>query len=369
MTVKRDLKKTVLDSRHRNLGARMAPFGGYWMPIQYKSILAEHAATRNKASVFDTCHMGEFKISGASALESLEQILSCDLSTMSIGQCRYGLLCNPQGGVLDDLVVYRLAEDDFMLVVNAGTQDEDYEWISMHVLKNTVMRNESEAVAKMDLQGPHSPRILQALVDESIEDLKYYTFRENSYMGRRVLISRTGYTGEVGFEVYSDPDSIGMFWDRCIEMGAVASGLGARNTLRLEMGLPLYGHEWSRQRNAADAGLERFISKTKRFIGCDPIRSDEVRKERLVGIAFESKQAAREENPILFEDGKQIGIVTSGSFAPSLGYAIALGYIDFNYALPETKIAVNGRHRLVGKVVSLPFYTNGTARKNLSDFL
>jgi len=369
MAAKEKYWETALYSRHVNLDARMAPFGGYWMPVQYTGILAEHTATRKGTAIFDTCHMGEFHISGMSALESLELLISRDLTSMSVGQCRYGLMCDMEGCVIDDLVVYRLAETEFMLVVNAATQNQDYEWIMSHISKDCTVRNISEETAKVDLQGPKAPRIVQALMDESIAGMNYYEFRHNTFMGRSVLISRTGYTGEVGFEIYADPDLIQSFWDRCLEKGAIAAGIGARNTLRLEMGFPLYGQEWSRKRNAADAGMVWFISETKNFIGCASLRSKETRRERLVGIAFAGRQAAREGRRILSENGAIIGIVTSGSFAPSLGHSIAMGYVNASFSTPGTKISAEGSRVLDGRIVKPPFYKRGTARKALSLFL
>jgi aminomethyltransferase len=369
MSESENLQNTPLYTRHMDLGARMAPFGGYRMPMQYTGILAEHAAARSKAAVFDTCHMGEIRISGSSALESLEHLLSCDLAAMVAGQCRYGLLCNMGGGVIDDLVVYRLDQTAFMLVVNAGTRAGDFEWIAAHVAPGVEVRDISDETAKVDVQGPEAPRIMQDLADLPIAGMGYYRFRQNRFGGRSVLISRSGYTGEVGFEIYGDPDTIGLFWDACLERGAVAAGLGARNTLRLEVGLPLYGHELTADRNAADAGLTRFVSKTKEFIGSSAIRSEAMGRDRLVGLSFEGRQAAREGNRIVSDRGAEIGIVTSGSFAPSLGHAVALGYVDAAFSEPGMQVISQGRVALHGRVDRIPFYPGGTARKPLDFFL
>ncbi len=363
------VQPTPLLERHQALSARMAPFGGYWMPIQYAGILAEHEAVRTAAAIFDTSHMGEFLISGRSALRDLERLVSCDLDSLAVGRCRYGLLCNPEGGVLDDLIVYRLAHVEYMLVVNAGTQDRDYDWILSHLSEDTSARNISAVTAKVDVQGPGSPRIIQEMVAESIESLEYYGFHRNSFRGRPVIVSRTGYTGEIGFEVYSDPDSIGIFWDACMERGIVPAGLGARDTLRLEMGLPLYGHELNENRNAADSGMTRYISKSKSFIGSSVIFGNENRAERLVGLVLEGRQAAREGNRIRLDTGAAIGFVTSGSFAPSLGYAVALGYVDSDFAAAGTRVVVDGRRALKGKMAKPPFYPSGTVRRALVDFL
>ncbi len=362
-------ERTPLTSRHERLGARMAPFGGFLMPIQYTGIVAEHESARHGTAVFDTCHMGEFRVSGPTALADIEHLVSCDVAPMDVGQCRYGMMCNPSGGVIDDLLVYRLDEDDFMLVVNAGTQGGDFEWVSSHASGGTILRDISDETAKVDLQGPGAPRTVQRLLDAPIDGMKFYRFQHNSYKGQQVLISRTGYTGEIGFEFYGSPDLAVRFWDDCLEAGAVPAGLGARDPLRLEVGMPLYGHELSADRNAARAGFSRSISGTKSFVGAEALRSEDGRKECLVGLAFEGRQTAREGNRILSGDGSTIGIVTSGSYAPSLGHAIALGYVTTEVAVPGTEVVVEARRSLPGVVVELPFYREGTARKALAGFL
>jgi len=362
-------RKTVLFDRHAQLGARMAPFGGYLMPISYTGILAEHKAARTAVAVFDTCHMGEFHVSGETALADLENLVSCDLACLAVGRCRYGRLCNPEGGVMDDLLVYRLDDAGFMLVVNAGTQAGDFEWISSHISARTAIRNISESTAKMDVQGPGAPRIIQRLMDAPIDGLRFYGFHRNTCNGQPVLLSRTGYTGEIGFEMYTDPAIIVPLWDICMEEGGVAAGLGARDTLRLEIGMPLYGHELKSERNAGEAGFGAFISNTKEFIGSTAIRNAADRKERLIGMVFEGRQSAREGNRVLSETGAIIGTVTSGSFAPSLGYSIALGYVDSEFSAAGTRIEVEARRLMKAEVVKPPFYKEGTARQALTGFL
>jgi aminomethyltransferase len=339
------------------------------MPIQYTSILSEHKAARTAAAVFDTCHMGEFRVSGETALEDLENLLSCDLIGLAVGRCRYGLMCNPEGGVIDDLILYRLAGREYMLVVNAGTQDGDFEWITSHVSDGTTVVNISGSTAKIDVQGPRAPRIVQSLTDAPIDDLKFYGFHHNTYREQPVLISRTGYTGEIGFEIYSDPATVERIWDACIIQGAVPAGLGARDTLRLEIGMPLHGHELNEDRNAGTAGFGQSISKTKSFIGSTAILNDINRKERMIGMEFEGRQAAREGNQIRSLEGNVIGVVTSGSFAPSLSHAVALGYVDSDFSEAGTCIEVKARRVLQAKVAKPPFYKRGTARRALADFL
>lgn len=363
------LKRTTLYNRHVEHGARMAPFGGYEMPIQYQGIIQEHMATRNAVTLFDTCHMGEFRLNGATALADLETLVTCEVGSLEPGRCRYGLLCNETGGVLDDLLVYRLAEDVFMLVVNGATQEKDFAWIDGHRSPGTAIQNVSEQTAKIDIQGPHSARVVRQLVRDDPTGLRFYRFMTNTYRDQPVLLSRTGYTGELGFEVYLDRSLAASLWNDCLERGAVPAGLGARDTLRLEMGMPLYGHELAEDRNAADSGLRRALKLDKRFIGRDAVAGAES-SQVLVGITLEGRRAAREGDRLLAESGEAVGAITSGSFAPSLGNAVALGYMGRGHAAAGTRIQVKtARQILPGVVCGLPFHTEGTARRPMQEFL
>ncbi|MFO7821059.1 MAG: glycine cleavage system aminomethyltransferase GcvT [Lentisphaeria bacterium] len=368
----KEIKRTCLYDSHVDLGARMAPFGGFEMPIQYSGIVDEHLATRGAAAVFDTCHMGEFRVYGDTAVADIERLISCDIQSLALGRCRYGLLCNDQGGVLDDLLVYRLGENDFMLVVNAGTQKRDFAWIIEHLAGDTHIEDMSDRTGKIDLQGPDAPLIARGLLDNSIDGMVFYSFSENSFGNAPVTVSRTGYTGEVGFEFYAQPGTTQKLWDACLEAGAKPAGLGARDTLRLEMGMPLYGHELNEERNAAQAGFGRAISEAKEFIGCSAFSEAQAREQKLCGVAFPGRRAAREGDEILAADqgGGRIGRITSGSYAPSLEHAVALAYIDLTNAVIGAKVQVKrGRKMLEGQIVELPFYKEGTARKKLSRFL
>ena len=363
-------KKTVLYETHIALGAKMAPFGGYVMPIQYAGIVKEHEAARKHAALFDTCHMGEFFLSGPNALSDLENLITCDLASLENGRCRYGMLCNEHGGVIDDLLTYRISATEYMLVVNAGTQDNDFEWIKSHLSPDTKIENRSAETSKIDLQGPDSPKMMNKLIEEGISELRYFRFKYATYKGQQIIVSRTGYTGEIGFEIYAPPELAKTFWEEAMHLGAVPAGLGARDTLRLEMGMPLYGHEINKKRNAAESGFIRAISYGKDFIGsriiCDPAQ----KKESLVGIILDSRRAARETDIITTPDGTTIGAVTSGSISPSLGTAIALGYIDRSYANKGTRVLLRtARKNLEGTISPLPLYTEGTARKKLARFL
>jgi aminomethyltransferase len=363
------MKRTPLYGKHLAIGAKMAPFGGYEMPIQYKSIIFEHNATRQAATVFDTCHMGEFSFRGPAALADLERIISCPVGSMKIGQCRYGFICNEAGGVIDDQILYRIAEDEFFMVVNASTEENDFRWITGHLSPRTVAENLSAGTAKIDLQGPASPRICAELMAEPIGGLKYYHFMHNRYRGERALLSRTGYTGEIGFEFYSTPELALKFWDDCLAAGAVPAGLGARDTLRLEMGYPLYGHELDEAISAGWSGFTRAIGE-KEFIGSGAVRAPAAASYRLCGLLVEGRRTAHPGNRIADAAGEAIGRVTSGSFAPSLGRAVALGYLREGEHAVDNRVAIEtDRGGLQATVTSVPFYHNATGRADIEMFL
>ena len=370
MTEELNLKKTCLYDLHEKLGARMSPFGGWLMPVQYAGIIREHETCRNGAALFDTDHMGEFHVRGGTALADIENLVSCDVASMTEGQCRYGLMCNPEGGVVDDLLVYRLGESEFMLVVNAGTKDHDLAWMRQHISSGTQIEDISAKIAKIDLQGPLSPKIIRPLLETTVVGLKFYRFMRNRYQGSDVIVSRTGYTGEMGFEIYLDAGLAGSFWNDCMGLGAVPAGLGARDTLRLEMGMPLYGHELDAKRNAGESGFDRSISRAKTFVGSSTVTDESQRKFRLCGIMIPGRRAARHGDEILDADGNKAGVVTSGSFAPSVGCAIALGYVTLACATPGTRLKVKSpRYELDGEVVETPFYKESTGRRKVADFL
>jgi aminomethyltransferase len=364
------MNKTFLYNSHLSLNAKMAPFGGYEMPIQYEGILAEHFATRSKATVFDTCHMGEFLIAGPNAAQDLDKILSCPVALIKTGQCRYGFICNRNGGVLDDQIIYRLEENVFFIVVNTSTQDNDFEWIKSNISPGTSVKNLSRKTGKIDFQGPLSAKLIKQLLRNPIDDLKYYHWMHNFYNNKEVLLSRTGYTGEIGFEIYLDEKQTKSFWDDCLSLGAKPAGLGARDTLRLEMGYPLYGHELGENRNAAESGYARAIATDKQFIGSQVVLDPYCARDTLCGILIEGRRAARNGDSICDSNGTAIGTVSSGSFSPSLGCAIAMGYVKKEHGSIGTRLVINtGKARLSGTVTEMPFYKQATARKKLSDFL
>jgi len=368
---KTKLQRTPLYAEHIGLGASMTQFGGYEMPVRYKGILAEHETARTGAVVFDTCHMGEIRAAGPQAESFLDRLLTCPISSLPPGRCRYGMMCREDGGVLDDLIVYRFDDQTFMLVVNAGTRPKDVAWIEEQRDSSgadVAVEDVSDVTAKIDLQGPGSVKILQRVLDTPIAPLRYFHFTHAAFRGAPVLVSRTGYTGEIGFELYIGAEQAAALWRRCLDLGAAPAGLGARDTLRLEMGYPLYGHELREEYNAAWSGLHRVIAPDKDFIGAEAVRGPRAAEKRLAGIVLEGRRAAREGASVLI-DGRPAGHVTSGSFAPSVGRAAALAYIAAPQ--PEAGASVRldtGRAQLRGTIADLPFYKNGTVRRPFAEF-
>ena len=354
------MKKTILHEKHLMLGARMGEFGGWDMPIQYKGILAEHQQTRTESSLFDICHMGEFEISGATAEMDLERLLTCSIASLKVGQVRYGYLLNEMGGVLDDLTVYRLDDDRFWLVVNAGTAATDAAWISQHLQQTTVFNDISDQIAKLDLQGPAARTVLQEVYGCSFADLRYFRFQSL----KDGWVSRTGYTGELGYEVYVPVNEAADLWDSILAHPKCApAGLGARDTLRLEMGYPLYGHELDASHSPVETGDGMFMDWNKAFIGkarCEADQSDGT--QRVVGLQLVSKRAAREKDRV-FCKNEPVGYITSGSVAPSLNVAVAMARLDGSCCEVghQVKVEIRGRFQ-EAQVVSLPFYQSGSAR-------
>ncbi len=361
-------KTTPLFEKHQDLGARCAPFAGWQMPIQYKGIIAEHEWTRSSCSVFDICHMGEFMVRGDKAAAGLVSILTASLENMNPGQCRYGFMLNERGGVIDDVVTYRLNEADWMLVVNAGTRAKDLDHLKagLEAVKGVEIEDVSDRTGKIDVQGPVSLDVLTPHVDPPIVFLGYYTFIKTKFDGMDVIISRTGYTGELGYEIYCDSRDIVKIWKTLIaDERVMPAGLGARDTLRLEMGYPLYGHELDEEHTPLEAGLERFLNWDKEFIGKPALLKQKAAKvrEQLVCFACESRRSPRHGFELTAE-GRRVGKVTSGSFSPSLGQGIGMGYVEEKFSADNTVLDIEGeRFSLACRVRPRPFYGNGSARK------
>ncbi len=357
--------RTPLYDRHVAQGARMAPFGGWDMPIQYAGILAEHAHTRTACALFDICHMGEFEVEGPTAAQDLDRLLTQGIASLQVGQCRYGYLLNDAGGVLDDLTCYRRATDRFYLVVNAGTCARDAAWIKSHLSPATVFRDVSAATAKLDVQGPRARVETERALGRVLPELKYFRFAEENWNGMPCLVSRTGYTGEWGYELYFPASEAVRLWDLLLANPAIQPvGLGARDTLRLEMGYPLYGHELNEDQSPVGAGRGQFIDQAKEFIGKARVMRDlaDSAVPYLVGLQLESRRAARAGDAVQYA-GRRVGTVTSGSVAPSLGVAVALAYVERPLAAPGQALAIAVKGGVLpARVVSLPFYKQGTAR-------
>lgn len=358
-----DILKTPLHAWHLANGARMVPFAGWDMPVQYSGILEEHHHTRTQASLFDICHMGEFMLIGAKARDALAAIVTHNLDTLGPGRCRYGFLLNERGGIIDDLIVYCMADDKYMLVVNGARTATDFEWIKSHLPEDMYFEDISEMTAKIDLQGPEACKVLNRFMGEDWSFLTYFSFRQAEYEDETLIISRTGYTGELGYELYLREEKALPLWEKLLSNPAVKpAGLGARDTLRLEMGMALYGQDLDENHTPAEAGMGFFLKSQADYVGKD--RAMDVR-ESLLPMALEGRRAARHDDPVFLPSGEKVGRVTSGSFAPSLGHSVALAYVRADVADNEEFLLGEGKKPLAARKAGLPFYREGTARIKL----
>jgi aminomethyltransferase len=361
------LQYTPLHERHRGLGARLVEFGGWEMPVQYSSIIEEHRAVRQRAGLFDVCHMGEFRIQGADALALLQYLVPNDVSKLAINQALYTQICLPNAGTIDDLLIYRLGEQEYMTVVNAGTMPKDWVWFSEHAASYTSLNivNESFETGLLALQGPYSESILQPLASSTrLSDIAYYHAGPGTVAGIDCLISRTGYTGEDGFELYSRADQVGTLWDAVLEAGQpeglLPAGLGARDTLRLEAGYCLYGHELREDITPLEAGLGWTVklNKDTDFIGRQALideKQDGLRR-KLVGLVLRDRGVPRA-GYVIMRASEPVGEVTSGTISPTLNQAVALGFVTPDLSTPGTMLEVEIRGKPVAaEVVALPFY-------------
>jgi aminomethyltransferase len=334
------------------------------MPVQYAGILAEHRAVREHAGLFDVSHMGQIHLRGPGALASVEHLATCAVASLRPGQVRYGLLCNDAGGVVDDVTVYRLAPDAFFLCVNAANVEKDYRWVVRHARGDAEVRDRSAGTGLLALQGPASAAVLDALAAPRPGALRRFRFAEGTVAGRRALVSRTGYTGSDGFEIYCDAADAPTLWDTLLEAGAsaglVPAGLGARDTrdtLRLEAALPLYGHELDDETTPLEAGLGRFVDTRSGYLGADALERQrrEGPARSLVGFVVEGRGIARAGHA-LAHAGREVGRVTSGAPSPTLGKSIGLGYVPAALAAPGTELAALIRGQAIAvRVVPLPF--------------
>jgi aminomethyltransferase len=355
-----DLLTTPLTAWHKEHGAKMAPFAGYEMPIQYEGILAEHHHTRSQASVFDICHMGEFKLRGPKARAALSGLVTQNLETLGPGRCRYGFLLSEAGTVLDDLIIYCLSDEEYMLVVNGARAASDFAWIKARLPEGLFFEDITEITAKIDLQGPASREVLERVFNRDFSFLNYFAFVKCEFEEDPCIVSRTGYTGELGYEFYLREDRALTLWERLLAEAQVKpAGLGARDTLRLELGYPLYGQDLDENHTPAEAGLDVFVKSPANFMGK---AGAFLVRTKLIALSVVGRRSARTHDPVLLASGEQVGEVTSGSFAPSLGHAIALAYVRADAANEKNYLIRASRTELEANRTELPFYKDGTAR-------
>ena len=362
------LKRTPFHDFHRALGAKLVEFAGFEMPLRYSGDIAEHRCVRERAGLFDISHMGEFRVEGPWAGEFLNRMVTNDVAALAVGQALYSPMCRPDGGIVDDLLVYRLPER-YMVVVNASTTAKDFAWLEQHRPAAVTLRDESEVTALLAVQGPRAADVLRGHVPDAVLDLGYYRFAETQAFGVAALVSRTGYTGEDGFELYFEPRHAAAVWEGIVAAGAPLGlepvGLGARDTLRLEVGYMLYGNDIDDTTSPLEAGLGWTVKLGKPdFIGRETfVRQNEHGLDRkLAGLSLEGRRVPRHDMAIE-SGGRPTGRVTSGTFSPTLERPIALGYVAPGLAKTGTRLEVRaGESALPASVVPRPFYTRGSRK-------
>ncbi|MBS1486570.1 MAG: glycine cleavage system aminomethyltransferase GcvT [Bacteroidetes bacterium] len=358
-----ELKSVPLQQVHEKLGAKMVPFAGFNMPVRYAGDIEEHMTVRNGVGVFDVSHMGEFKAEGPHALDLIQRITSNDASKLVNGQAQYSCLPNEQGGIVDDLIVYKIKDEDYLIVVNAGNIDKDWNWFVKHNTKNAVLKNISEDICLFAVQGPKAVSVLQKLTKTDLSAIKYYHFAMGEFAGvADVIMSNTGYTGAGGFEIYVHKNAAEKVWHALFEAGKEADikpiGLGARDTLRLEMGFCLYGNDIDDTTSPLEGGLGWITKFAKEFTNSAALKKqkEEGVKKKLIGFKMIDKGIPRHDYQLKNAAGEVIGKVTSGTMSPVLGIGIGLGYVATDYAKPETEIFVDVRGRsLKAQVCKTPF--------------
>jgi aminomethyltransferase len=363
-TIATSLKRTPLYESHLALGARLVEFGGWEMPVQYSGILEEHRAVRSHAGLFDVSHMGEFKVEGPDALAFLQHLVPNDVARLAVHQALYTQLCLPDGGTIDDLIIYRLADLHYMLVVNAANIDKDFAWVEKQARNFDVhIFNQSDTTSLLALQGPDAQAILQPLTEVDLSGIRYYHCEPGVVDGVNCIISRTGYTGEDGFELYCAPVDVVKLWNDLLaagkERGLLPAGLGARDTLRLEAGYCLYGHELDEQTNPLEAGLGWTVKLNKgEFIGRDALVKikEEGPKRKLIGVEMIERGVCRGGYAV-YENDQPIGALTSGSPSPTLNKNIGMGYVETAHAVVGKTVQIDIRgKRTAAQIVALPFY-------------
>jgi aminomethyltransferase len=357
------MKSTALTQLHISLGAKMVPFAGYNMPVSYTGLNEEHLAVRNSVGVFDVSHMGEFVIKGAKALELIQKVTSNDASVLTDGKAQYSCFPNETGGIVDDLIVYRIDAETYMLVVNAGNIDKDWNWLQKHNTMGVDMKNISDQTSLLAVQGPKAMDTLQKLTDVKLADIPYYSFVKGKFNGvENVVISNTGYTGAGGFELYFENSAAETMWKAIFEAGKEFNikpiGLGARDTLRLEMGFCLYGNDIDDATSPLEAGLGWITKFTKEFVNRAALEQQKANgvTKKLVGFEMLDRGIPRHDYPIADASGNTIGKVTSGTQSPSLNKAIGLGYVASSHAKADTEIFIIVRDKAIkARVCKIPF--------------
>jgi len=361
------LQRTPLFEAHERLGARLVPFAGFELPVQYGSILEEHAAVRERAGLFDVSHMGQLHLRGPGATAAVEWLVSCPVASLRVGRVRYGCLCNEAGGVVDDVTVYRLGDEQWFLCVNASNIEKDYRWVVRHTPAGVAVENRSAETALLALQGPASLAVLDACSDPGLGALPRFAFTHAKLGAAQVLVSRTGYTGSDGFELYCAAADALALWETLCRAGAAhglaPAGLGARDTLRLEAALPLYGHELDDETSPLEARLDRFVKQGgPAFLGGEAIerRRQAGHRKLLVGFELMERGIPRAGYALALA-GSEVGVVTSGAPSPTLQKSIGLGYVPPALAEPGTRLEVKVRGRgLSARVVATPFVRGST---------
>lgn len=358
------MKEVALAARHKELNAKMVPFAGYNMPVSYEGVNIEHQNVRENLGVFDVSHMGEFLITGEHALELIQKVTTNDASKLVDGKAQYTVMPNETGGIVDDLIIYRINAEKYLLVVNASNIDKDWNWIAQHNTMDATMRDMSDEFSLLAIQGPKAAEAMQALTDVDLSNMKFYTFEVAEFAGiDKVIISATGYTGSGGFEIYFKNEDAEQIWDRVMEagkdFGIKPIGLAARDTLRLEMGFCLYGNDIDETTSPIEAKLGWITKFTKDFINSEALKreKEEGPKRKLVAFELEERGIPRQGYEIEDEDGKVIGEVTSGTMSPSLEKGIGLGYVPTEVAKFGNKIFIKVRKKSIPAIqVKLPFY-------------
>lgn len=358
------MKNTALFDKHVALGAKMVPFAGYNMPVQYEGVNAEHETVRNTVGVFDVSHMGEFLLTGPKALDLIQKLTTNDASTLTVGRAQYNCLPNGKGGIVDDLIIYKMKEEQYLLVVNASNIEKDWNWIDTHNDLGVEMRNLSDDYSLLAIQGPKAIEAMQSLTSVDLSAIKYYHFEVADFAGvEHVIISATGYTGSGGFEIYCKNSEVNALWDKVFEAGAPYGikpiGLAARDTLRLEMGFCLYGNDIDDTTSPLEAGLGWITKFNKDFTDSEFLQKqkEEGVKRKLVAFEMIDRGIPRHDYKIVDAAGNEIGKVTSGTQSPSMKIAIGLGYVTIENAAVDFEIFIEIRDKgLKAKVVKLPFY-------------